>query len=125
MTTSRTPTRRGHKPPTKFAPEVIAAFRRMRAARCTCPEIGWTTKDGYWKRPPPCAGCDAWWENHNKLHRALKLPPYQWPAYERPDAVCPYSSDSHAAEHWHRSRAQWPERFELYAALKAATGEAM
>ena len=118
MTTKRKKMRRGLKPPTTFTPEVIAAFRLMESARCTCPPIDW---DGeYWKRPPPCEGCEQWWDNHNLLHRALRLPPWQWPQYKSPGDECPYPAGCYAANHWHRRRAENPERFELYAALQAA-----
>jgi hypothetical protein len=119
MSTKRRPISRKRTPPT-FPPVVLAAFRRMQSVRCTCPPIDWVTPGAYFKRPPRCAGCDAWWADHSVLHRALKLPPWQWPAFEEPDAACPYPAGCFAAGQWHRRRAEHPERFELHAALKVA-----
>ena len=97
MTTKRTPIRRNAQ--RRITPEVIEAFRQMEIARqsCTCPPIDWEGE--YWKHKE-CGACDEWWEAHNVLHRALKLPPWQWPAIRYPDAVNPYPTGSFAAKHW-------------------------
>ena len=57
------------------------------------------------------------------LHDALGLKPWEWWAFEYPDAECPYTDGCFAARRWHADRAARPEAFELYYALKAAVGE--
>ena len=118
MSTVRHPVR----PPRKMriTPEAVAAFRQMESARgrCTCPPVDWEGK--YWERPEPCAVCERWWLAHKVLHDALGLQPWQWPAFEYPDAVCPYPDGCEAAKHWQRRRDERPEAFELYEALVEA-----
>ena len=82
----------------RFTVEVLDAFLTMQA----------TTTD------------DAWWAAHAILHRGLGLPPWEWPAFEYPDAKCPYPADSNAAKWWHQRRAGRPQAFALYQELKAA-----
>jgi hypothetical protein len=84
----------------KFTSEALAAFRKMREleGQCTCPEIDW--KGEYWKRPPPCRVCDAWWEQHWFLHQALGCEPWEFPCVEHPEAVAPYPAGSPAAKNW-------------------------
>ena len=82
----------------KITPAVVDAFRAMESAEDD----------------------DAWWKAHSVLHRALNLPLWEWPAFEYPDAECPYPPGCHAEKHWHRKRAERPHAFELYHALKAA-----
>jgi hypothetical protein len=96
MPTKRTPLRRDMR--RKITPEAVEAFRRMEAA----------------------AEADEWWEAHSVLHKELALPPWRWPAFEYPDAVCPYPTGSPAAKNWQANRDGSPEAFELYRALKAA-----
>lgn len=83
-----------------FTQEVLDAFNQMEKAR---------------KRGDD----DAWWDAHSVLHGALRLPPWQYPAFEYPDDPCPYRHGSPAAAHWHRERTS--ERLELYHGLKQAS----
>src|SRR6516225_9870558 len=84
----------------KITPEALAAFRKMRELerQCTCPKTDWEGE--YWKRPPPCWACDAWWEQHWVLHQALRCEPWEWPCVEHPDTVAPYPAGSPAAKNW-------------------------
>jgi hypothetical protein len=86
------------KNPHPITPEAIEAFRRMEAA----------------------PDSEAWGVAHHDLHRALRLPPWEWPAIEYPDEGCPYPAGSHAARHWQECRDRRPEAFELYRALVEA-----
>jgi hypothetical protein len=61
---------------------------------------------------------------HSILHRELRLPPWEWPAYEIPGEPCPYPAGTHAARHWADTRARRPEAFELYRALVEAARSA-
>jgi hypothetical protein len=38
------------------------------------------------------------------LHDELGLFPWQWPAFEYPDALCPYPDGCEAAKQWQRKR---------------------
>ena len=118
MTTRRHPVRPSYK--LRITPEAIAAFRRMESARfrCTCPRIDWDGK--YWERPEPCAACNRWWVAHKVLHDELGLPPWQWPAFEYPDALCPYPDGCEAAKQWQRKHDERLEALALYAALVQA-----
>jgi hypothetical protein len=84
MITKRTPIRPpgGRK---RISAAAIAAFRQMEqlALQCECPPIDWGGK--YWQRPPACASCDRWWDQHSILHRELQLEPWYWPVYQHPD----------------------------------------
>jgi hypothetical protein len=84
----------------KITPEALAAFRKMRELerQCTCPKTDWEGE--YWKRPPPCWACDAWWEQHWVLHQALRCEPWEWPCVEHPDTVAPHPAGSPAAKNW-------------------------
>jgi hypothetical protein len=94
--------------------EAVDLFAAMRECECTCEPRDWSGE--YWKHEQ-CAGCEAWWQMHGKLFALLQLHPWQWPAYEHPDAACPYPPGSHAAEHW-RPNADARERYhQLSAAL--------
>jgi hypothetical protein len=99
MITKRTPIRPpgGRK---RISAAAIAAFRQMEqlALQCECPPIDWGGK--YWQRPPACASCDRWWDQHSILHRELQLEPWYWPVYQHPDAGPPYPEGSSAAKHW-------------------------
>jgi hypothetical protein len=121
MVTTRTPISRRTRG--RITSEVVALFKRMEAAReqCTCPPIDWTRPDGHWKnRPDDCAACEEWWSAHNRLHDLLGLFPHEWPAFEYPDAECPYPPDCFAAAQWHKRRAERPAAFALYRELKKA-----
>jgi hypothetical protein len=62
----RTPSRR-------ITPTAIDLFDSMQALeqRCSCDA---SSSD-------QCDACKEWWEQNHKLHRELKLRPWQWPAY--------------------------------------------
>lgn len=118
MTTTRTPIGRTSK--SKITPEAIEAFKRMEVAncKCTCPPVDWDGK--YWESIENCPACEEWWAAHNVLHGLLGLKTWWWPAFEYPDATCPYPAGSHAARQWQRNRDARPEKFELYRALQEA-----
>lgn len=56
-------------------------------------------------------GSDAWWSLHSGLCIELKLAPWQFPAIERPDAVCTYPPNT-AGGMW------FPEARRLYGELR-------
>jgi hypothetical protein len=126
MTTTRTPIRRASK--SRITPVVIALFKQMEelSTKCTCPPTDWVTPDAYWKDSgDDCPACEEWWDLHERLHNMLDLPICQWPAFEHPDAQCPYPAGCYAAEDWHKRRAsiERAAALELYAALKKAAEE--
>jgi hypothetical protein len=98
MTTTRTPI--GRPPITQITPKAIAAFREMQKLepRCTCPPIDWDGK--YWQQHDDCAACKQWRGQNSVLCDELHLAPWQWPAYQRPDAVAPFPEGSPAAKSW-------------------------
>jgi hypothetical protein len=119
MVTKRTPIARAVK--SKISPAAIDAFRKMQKLelQCTCPPIDWAGK--HWERPGrPCRACKERSNAHHLLWKELRLPPHHWPAFEYPDAECPYPEGCAAAKHWQRDRDEHPEKFELYYALKEA-----
>jgi hypothetical protein len=121
MTTTRTPIRRASK--SRITLQVIAMFRRMEelSTKCTSPPIDWVTPGAYSKDSgDDCPACKEWWALHERLHKLLDLPISQWPAFEYPNAECPYPAGSYAAEQWYKRRAEHPAVFELYLALKKA-----
>ena len=67
------------------------------------------------------AARDQWWEHHSALHDELGRRPWEWPAFEYPDAVNPYPAESPAAAHWELDREKRPEALELYRQLKEAS----
>ena len=94
MTAKRTPIRR---PPRRhIRPAAIAAFRRMQALeeQCTCTP----TND-------ECPACVEWWRLHDLLHDELRCKPWQWPAIEHPNDVCPYPPSTGAAQWWQQAQA--------------------
>ena len=115
MTTKRTPVRPSGR--IKITPAAVAAFREMQKLRCTCPPIDWAGK--YWERPEECAACKKWWEQHSILHDELKLEPWDWPAYEHPNARPPYPEGSPAAKSW-KPDLEGQARYRM---LKAAADE--
>jgi len=119
VTTKRTPRR----PPggKRITPAAVAAFREMQRLkrRCTCAPIDWGGK--YWGRSEKCAACEQWWEQHAILHGELQLAPWQWPAYQRPDAGPPYPEGSPAAKGW-KPDLEGQARYRM---LKAAADEAV
>jgi hypothetical protein len=64
----------------QITPEAVAIFDRMQdlAQRCTCPD----GEVKYFKR---CPACVEWSQGNNDLVDALRLMPWEWPAYEDPD----------------------------------------
>jgi hypothetical protein len=108
----------------QITPAAVEAFERMEKLRtqCTCPPIDWAGE--YWKRGEPCGACDEWWQHHSALHRAVGAKPWEWPAFEYPDAVNPYPTNSPAAAAWDRDRAGRPDAFGLYSVLKEAAASA-
>ena len=97
MPTTRTPINRSRHG--RITPAAIEAFKRMEAART----------------------CDGWWEAHAVLHAALGCKPWEYPAFEYPDAENPYPDGSHGAKHWQQRRNQRPEAFDLFRTLQEAT----
>jgi hypothetical protein len=120
MTTNRAPKsrRRTSKALAPFTPEVLAAFRRMEAATCTCKPTDWEGK--YWEHEQ-CAGCEEWWAAHDILHSGVSLPPHRFPAFHDPAALNPYPEGSNAAARWDAERERDTDGAELYRQLKAAT----
>ena len=60
--------------------------------------------------------CDERQRPHGELHSVLGLKPWEWPAYQHPESVCPHPAGSHAAQHWKRDE----RGVELYRKLKEA-----
>jgi hypothetical protein len=58
--------------------------------RCTCEERDWGGE--YWKHEQ-CPACTQWSDQHAILWRELRLKPWQWPAYERPEDAEPPSPE--------------------------------
>ena len=85
--------------PHPITPGVVEAFRKMQAS----------TSD------------DEWWEHHGTLYRELKLPPWEWPAFEDPNWVNPYPAGCFAALHWQQIRDERPHAFQLYHDLVKAS----
>jgi hypothetical protein len=113
MSTKRTPLRRDTR--RQITPEAADLFRQMEALklRCTRAPIDW--KGACWKQDS-CAACDERQRLQGELHSALALKPWEWPAYQHPDSVCPYPAGSHAAQHWKSDE----RGVELYLKLKEA-----
>ena len=73
-------------------------------AECTCP-TDWTDK--HCER---CAACEGWWQQNSILCRELRLPPWEFPAVQHPDAVPAYPKGSPAYEKWQpdlAAQARW------------------
>jgi hypothetical protein len=103
----------------KITAAAVEHFKSMEVARdqCTCAPIDWAGE--YWKNRG-CPACDRWWAAHSKLHDELGCKPWEWPAFEYPDAGGRYLEGSEMAR-------RWQEAFELYEDLKRAaegTGDA-
>ena len=93
MTTKRTAIR----PPggkLRITPAAVATFREMQRLeeQCDCEPI---TGDNYVTREQ-CAACERWWKLNSLLVDELHLMPWQWPAYENPEAESPYPEGSEA-----------------------------
>jgi hypothetical protein len=84
MTSKRTPINR--PPRATITPAALEAFRKMQRLerRCTCEEPDW---DGAYWNQEQCPACEQWWAQHSILHGELRLRPWQWPAYRRPDGT--------------------------------------
>lgn len=115
MVTKRTPIRRATK--TQFTPAALAAFKEMLKlkTKCSCEPINW---EKHWERGRRCAACDQWCEQHSILHHELKLPPWEFPAVENPDAESPYPEG-----HINRTLPPDLEAQQRYRALEAACDE--
>ena len=94
MTTKRTPIR----PPAsmRITPAAVATFREMRRLeeQCRCKPIDWSG-DNHLKRRR-CAACEQWSKLNSRLVDELQLMPWQYPAYENPEAGSPYPEGSEA-----------------------------
>jgi hypothetical protein len=96
----------------------------MRQLRCTCPpqEIDW--KGAYWLDTiaPRCAGCERWWELHNKMFEVWpNVRPWFWPIVANPASRCPYPPDHANVPEWHRTLEEAGGRWrEIEAALERA-----
>ncbi len=97
MPTNRNPINRATK--SRISPTAVLAFQEMLKleARCTCTPINWSR---YWEGRDPCTACKRWREHHSVLWHELKLPPWEWPAFEHSDATTPYPEGSYAAQSW-------------------------
>ncbi|WP_192733921.1 hypothetical protein [Bradyrhizobium sp. OAE829] len=105
----------------EITPLAISTFEKMRAIECACVPRDWAGK--YWVHTQ-CSGCEQWWDLHSTLWDELKLRLWEWPAFEDPNATCPYPAGCCAAERWQKERYGRPEAFELYVALcKASKAE--
>jgi hypothetical protein len=93
MTTNRTPI--GRPPISRITPKAVATFRAMQKleARCTCPPTTW---DERYFEHKECKACEQWWVLNKVLVDELRLMPWEWPAYEKPDTESPYPEGSHA-----------------------------
>ncbi len=73
MTTNRTPIARPAL--AQITPRAIDLFVAMGKLKCSCPS----------PKPVkgPCAGCAAWYDLHDQLHRELAAEPWRWPVVGR------------------------------------------
>ena len=96
MPTKRTPIR----PPAnmRITPAAVATFRQMRRLdeQCRCKPIDWSGSN--YLKHRTCAACEKWWKLNSVLVDELHLTPWQWPAYENPEAESPYPEGSEARE---------------------------
>jgi hypothetical protein len=82
-----------------FSKLALTTFRQMLKleAQCDCDN-------------GKCDACRAWWDKHRTLMRELELPPWCFPAVERPGTPCPYPEGSAMANTWQRdyeAEARW------------------
>jgi hypothetical protein len=57
-----------------------------------------------------CETCKQWWDKHRILMRELELPPWCFPAVERPGTPCPFPEGSAMANGWQpdcEAEARW------------------
>jgi hypothetical protein len=74
MTTPRKPAvRRRDDPPIPV--DAVEIYLDMCGLECEAPETCHGVR---------CESCCEWWRNHTKLHDALRLKPWQWPAIASP-----------------------------------------
>jgi len=82
-----------------FSDLALATFKEMLQLECEC-----ECDDG------ECEACREWWEKHRVLLHELELPPWSYPAVERPGSPCPYPEGSAQARIWepdHEAQARW------------------
>jgi hypothetical protein len=82
-----------------FSPRALTTFRQMLKleAQCDC-------------RTGKCDACREWWDKHRILMRELELPPWCYPAVERPGTPCPFPEGSAMARSWqpdYEAQARW------------------
>jgi hypothetical protein len=82
-----------------FSNLALTTFKQMLALerQCDC-------DDG------KCIACREWWGRHRILMRELELPPWCYPAVERPGTPCPFPKGSAMAKSWQPDReaqARW------------------
>ena len=87
------------RPPRRFPRSAVLIFQRMLRleADCACQNRS-------------CTACKQWWVEHRILHRELELPPWCYPAVERPGTPCPFPEGSAMANTWqldHEAQARW------------------
>jgi hypothetical protein len=101
MSTKRVPIKRTAR--AQISDAALDAFQTMQQLehRCECPERDWA---GDYSNFAECRACDTWWEQHGILHRELRLPPWQYPAVEHPDAENPWPAWANAAARWQPDR---------------------
>jgi hypothetical protein len=106
VTTKRTPI--NHATKTKISPAAIAAFRRMLELeeQCTCPTLTW---EQHFTNHDRCKACEIWQKQNSFLCRELRLEPWEWPAYQHPDATAPYPE---LANRW-KPNLEAQERFRM------------
>jgi len=88
----------------RFPRSAVLIFRRMLrlAADCTCQDHS-------------CTACRQSWVEHRNLHRELELPPWCYPAVERPGTPCPFPPSSSMAKTWEpdvEAQARWGRLFQ-------------
>jgi hypothetical protein len=89
MSTKRRP-KRHDKTDGTITPQAVEIFKAMTALPdCLCAI----------SLRPPCRSCDQWWALHSRLHGALKLRSYQWPAIESPCSTNSWQKNT-AASVW-------------------------
>jgi hypothetical protein len=82
-----------------FSNLALTTFKQMLALerQCDC-------DDG------KCIACREWWGRHRILMRELALPPWCYPAVERPGTPCPFPKGSAMAKTWQpdlEAQARW------------------
>jgi hypothetical protein len=78
------PTKRTLKQPKRvlrITSHAVELFRQMEAL----PECSCVVGPEHWQSKT-CDACEEWRKLHKHLHTELKMKPWEWPAFEYPDA---------------------------------------